>query len=326
MGRLASVIWSISWLLVFSAFGNAGSAEPQKEQPQTIRIANAAPVTTMAPIWIAAEIGAYQREGLDAKLVFVDSKAAMATLVSGEVDALVISAPAVIPAVLSGANVAFIAGLHNKMIFSFHAQREIQSPTQLRGKIVGTDRPGTPTDYGARVALTKMGLKFADVQFLALGGSLILWPALQSHQVAGVTLAPPFSFRADSSGFSRLVDTYDRPYQNTGVVVQRNRIRPRADTWLRLLRALRQANLSWYEDPKLAMYVLTKYTKQSDPDLLQKTYDFETNPPGFTKDLKVSDAGLQGILDFLASTVRPEAAKAAPKEFYDTTILDKLAR
>ena len=162
MGRLASVIWSISWLLVFSAFGNAGSAEPQKEQPQTIRIAYAAPVTTMAPIWIAAEIGAYQREGLDAKLVFVDSKAAMATLVSGEVDALVISAPAVIPAVLSGANVAFIAGLHNKMIFSFHAQREIQSPAQLRGKIVGTDRPGTPTDYGARVALTKMGLKFAD--------------------------------------------------------------------------------------------------------------------------------------------------------------------
>ncbi|MBI2087920.1 MAG: ABC transporter substrate-binding protein [Deltaproteobacteria bacterium] len=250
----------------------------------------------------------------------------MAALVAGEVDAVTMSAPGLIPAVLSGAKVTFIAGLHNKMIFSLHAQPDIRSPAQLRGKIVGTDRPGTPTDYGTRVALEKMGLKVADVQPLSLGGSVVLWPALKSRQVAGVTLAPPFSFRADTEGYSRLVDTYDRPYQNTGVMVRIDQIRPRADTWLRLLRALRQANLRWYEDPKLAMFVMMKYTKQSDPDLLQKTYDFETNPPGFTKDLRVSDAGLQGMLDFLASTVRPEAAKAQPKEFYDTMILDRLAK
>jgi hypothetical protein len=99
-----------------------------------------------------------------------------------------------------------------------------------------------------------------------------------------------------------------------------------ADTWLRLLRALRQANLRWYEDPKLAMFVLKKYTQQSDPDVLQKTYDFESNPPGFTKDLKVSDASLQGIIDFLAATVRPDAAKVPPKNFYDTTILERLEK
>jgi hypothetical protein len=69
-----------------------------------------------------------------------------------------------------------------------------------------------------------------------------------------------------------------------------------------------------------------KYTQQTDPDVLQKTYDFESNPPGFTKNLKVSESGIQGILDFLAATVRPEAAKAAPKDFYDTTILEKLEK
>ena len=73
-----------------------------------------------------------------------------------------------IPAVLSGANIAFIAGLHNKMIFSFHAQSDIKNAEQLRGKIVGTNRPGTPADYGNRVALTKMGLKATDVQLRPL--------------------------------------------------------------------------------------------------------------------------------------------------------------
>ena len=326
MNRFASVICSISGLVVFSAFGDTQSAERRGEQAQTVRIAYVAPVTTMAPIWIATETGAYQREGLDARIVYIEAKIGIAALVAGEVDAVVISAPSVIPAVLSGARVAFIAGLHNKMIFSFHAQPDIRSPAELRGKIVGTNRPGTPADYGGRVALAKMGLKLTDVQPMALGSSGVMWSALQSRQVAGVTLAPPYSFSADAAGFSRLVDTYDKPYQNTGVVVRRDRIRPLADTWLRLLRALRQANLRWYEDPKLAMFVLMKYTKQSDPEVLQKTYEFETKPPGFTKDLKVSDAGLQGILDFLASTARPEAGKAAPKEFYDTTILDKLAK
>jgi ABC-type nitrate/sulfonate/bicarbonate transport system substrate-binding protein len=321
MAAMLSLAYTLFWLLMIST-GIATSAE----QPRAIRIAYVSPVTTMAPIWIAAETGAYQREGLDAKILYIDAKVAVAALMAGEVDAVVISAPSVIPPVLSGANIAFIAGLHNKMIFSFHAQPEIKSPAELRGKVVGTNRPGTPADYGTRVALAKMGLKPSDVQLRPLGSSGVMWSALQTRQVLGVTLAPPYSFRADASKFSRLVDTYDRPYQNTGVVVRRDRIHPFADTWLRLLRALRQANLRWYEDPKLAMSVLMKYTQQSDPEVLQKTYDFETNPPGFTKNLQVSDSGIQGILDFLAATVRPEAAKATPKDFYDTTILDRLGK
>ena len=32
------------------------------------------------------------------------------------------------------------------------------------------------------------------------------------------------------------------------------------------------------------------------------------------------------ILDFLASTVRPEAGKAAPKEFYDIPFWDRLEK
>ena len=309
MIRFAAVSCSIVWLLVFST-GILHGAEGSRE----IRIAYVSPVTTMAPIWIATEIGAYKREGLDARIIYIDARIAVAALVAGEVDTIVISAPSVIPPVLSGANIAFIAGLHNKMIFSFHAQPDIKNAEQLRGKVVGTNRPGTPADYGNRVALTKMGLKPTDVQLLPLGSSGVMWQALQTRQVAGVTLAPPYSFQADALKFSRMIDTYDRPYQNTGVVVRRDRIQPMADTWLRLLRALRQANLRWYEDPKLAMHVL------------QKTYDFESNPPGFTKDLKVSDAGLQGIIDFLAATVRPDAAKVSPKNFYDTSILDRLEK
>ena len=143
MIRFAAVSCSIVWLLVFST-GIVRGAEGGREHSNTIRIAYVSPVTTMAPIWIATEIGAYRREGLEATIIYIDARVAVAALVAGEVDTIVISAPSVIPPVLSGANIAFIAGLHNKMIFSFHAQPDIKNAEQLRGKVVGTNRPGTP--------------------------------------------------------------------------------------------------------------------------------------------------------------------------------------
>ena len=57
MARYLAVSYSMLWLLVFSAPGVQG-AERGRDQLHTIRIAYVSPVTTMAPIWIASEIGA----------------------------------------------------------------------------------------------------------------------------------------------------------------------------------------------------------------------------------------------------------------------------
>ena len=83
MARYLTVAYSMLWSLVFSAAAVLG-AERGRDQPQTIRIAYVSPVTTMAPIWIASEIGAYQREGLDARIVFIDARIAVAALVAGK--------------------------------------------------------------------------------------------------------------------------------------------------------------------------------------------------------------------------------------------------
>ena len=96
MIRFAAVSCSTVWLLIFST-GILRGAEGSREQPNTIRIAYVSPVTTMAPIWIATEIGAYRREGLDARIIYIDARVAVAALVAGEVDTIVISAPSVIP-------------------------------------------------------------------------------------------------------------------------------------------------------------------------------------------------------------------------------------
>jgi hypothetical protein len=76
----------------------------------------------------------------------------------------------------------------------------------------------------------------------------------------------------------------------------------------------------------LAREVLTKYTKEKDPDKLQKTYEFFSKQAGFSDDLQITDQGTQQILNFLGSTILPGAKGTSPKQFYDTRILDKLGK
>jgi hypothetical protein len=144
------------WILLNSWSVNyqAESATPAaRSVPLNLRIAYVAPIGVMAPVWVAAESGAFKAEGLEVELIYIEARSAIAALVAKEVDALEISAPGMIPASLAGGEITMIAGLLNKMIYSFHAQKEIKSAEQLRGKVVGTDRLGTPSDYGTRVAL-----------------------------------------------------------------------------------------------------------------------------------------------------------------------------
>jgi ABC-type nitrate/sulfonate/bicarbonate transport system substrate-binding protein len=290
-----------------------------------LRVAYTAPIGVMAPLWMAGESGAFRAEGLDVEMVLIEAKGAMAALIAKEVDAVEISPPGMIPAALAGGDVTMIAGLLNKMIFSFHAQKDIKSAEQLRGKIVGADRVGTANDYGSRVCLSLMGLRpERDVQLLSLGNTDILWPALHSGQIKGAALSPPQSFKADAAGYTHLVNTYDVPYQNIGVVVHKSDVEPRREMWVRFLRSLKVGIQRWHDDPKLAKGVLTKYTREKDPQMLQKTYDFFANQAGFNRELLLTDQGIQRTLTFLGSTVLPAANGATPAQFYDTRILDRL--
>src|SRR5206468_377239 len=165
-------------------------------------------------------------------------------------------------------------------------QKEIKSAEQLRGKIVGADRIGTPNDYGVRSALAKLRLKpEIDVQLLRLGGSAIQWTALQSKQIAASALTPPVSFNADAQGYIRLADTYDLPYQNIGLVIRKTEVEKRAEIWLRLLGAVPRGINAWYDDPQLSKSVVAKYTRAKDPAVLETVDGIFTKQAGLDRDL-----------------------------------------
>src|SRR5207244_9249073 len=97
---------------------------------------------------------------------------------------------------------------------------EIQTSEQLKGKVIGTDRPATPIAYGTLVALKKLGLSPKDVQLFPIGSSAQVVAALHAGQVAGGIAGPPASVQLDSGGFRSMVSLLDVPYQNVGIVIK----------------------------------------------------------------------------------------------------------
>jgi ABC-type nitrate/sulfonate/bicarbonate transport system substrate-binding protein len=273
----------------------------------------------MASVWMAKEMGGFAKEGLDIEVLTMQSTSAIPALIANEIDVVQVSAAPVLTAALRGIDVTFIAGLLNTMIWDFYVRPEIKNVEQLRGKIVGTDRPATPVYYGTVVALKKLGLTLKDVQLRPLGSSPQIVAAFYAGQIAGGVGSPPASFKMERDGFRSLVSLIGEPYQNVGLVVRKGRLDELGPRLVPMLRAVRAGIDRFYADKPFAMKVISKYAKETDNDVLDRSYEFYKKA-GFRRELVTSEPGLQGMLDFLADSI-PEAKSAKPSQFFDDRIV-----
>jgi hypothetical protein len=104
--------------------------------------------------------------------------------------------------------------------------------------------------------------------------------------------------------------------------MRRGRMDELAGRLVPLLRSVRAGIDRYYSDKAFTMKVIAKYTKEKDPDIIDRTYEFYRRA-GFRRELMISEPGVQGILDFLSETV-PEAKKAVPAQFFDDRFVRQL--
>jgi hypothetical protein len=123
----------------------------------------------------------------------------------------------------------------------------------------------------------------------------------------------------ERDGFHSLVTLIGEPYQNVGLVVRKSRIDELNARLVPLLRAVRSGIERYYADKPFSMKVIGKYTKETDQDVVDRSYEFYKKA-GFRRELVTSEPGLQGVLDFLSESI-PEAKTAKPVQFFDDRIL-----
>jgi len=190
---------------------------------------------TAVGLWMAKEIGAFGKYGVEPNLVFISSSPVMVpALLGGDVQCAIAGANAVIAAAAGGAPIVSVASLANRPYLRLWAQPEFSRTDELRGKTLGVSRFGATTDNLTRILLRRLGLENA-VNIRQLGGTLEVGLAFRHRQIDGAVLA---TLRTDVP-YRILVELADSgiQYSMGQLVVSRDFLRRSPETMEKVLRA-----------------------------------------------------------------------------------------
>jgi hypothetical protein len=92
-------------------------------------------------------------------------------------------------------------------------------------------------------------------------------------------------------------------------VKRRSRMNELAPRLLPLLRAVRDGIDRYYADKPFTLKVIPKYTRDTDPDIIERTYEFYRKA-GFQRELMISEPGIRGIFEFSLRNHGPGSEKS----------------
>jgi NitT/TauT family transport system substrate-binding protein len=211
-------------------------------------------------LFIAQERGFFREEGLDPQLVQVRATAAIAAIVSGDVDALG-SVGSAIRAIQRGAPVKTLAVSLRRPLFWLVSRPELKSFLDLKGKIMGTTTFGGSQHTAGIRMLRRAGLDpDKDVTVLLAGDVPTQLQALVSGTIQIGILSPPTLILArDKHKMNVLANAMEEftSLQN-GLAVQEKTLESRRSFVKRILRARAKGNRYFHQNERGAAEVLAK--------------------------------------------------------------------
>jgi NitT/TauT family transport system substrate-binding protein len=285
-----------------------------------------APVVSMAPMWIAKEVGFFKKQGLDVRVVFIPSGPTGTTaILAGEADVGVIGGFAPIRAIVGGAKgLAIIGETKNAIVAAIVGKKEIADVHDLKGKRLGIDRIGSNPDMFTQAALARFQMDpLRDLQYIQMGNIGQGIPALKAGAIDALTASPPDDLVAQKLGFHVILDitAMKIPFAATVLVSSRATVARKQPELMRFMHAYAEAVHYFITNREGASRVIAKYTKVQDREVLN--YAIDTDAKAVQKTLEVDPKGIELILGLISKTV-PQAASAKPEDFYDARFFTEL--
>jgi NitT/TauT family transport system substrate-binding protein len=322
MGRRLFGILFLALSLVPTAYAFAADAQPLRK----VRMAFTSLSSVMCPPWIARELGIFHKYGLDVEVIATPTGVeGMNALIAGELQFLQISGGTTASAALGGADVMVVGTTLDALVQSLMARPEIEKAEQLKGKSVGITRFGTSIDVGARMALKHFGLvPEKDVAIVQVGGMESMVTALQTNRIQAGILSYPAITQALKLGHRTLLDVASLgiPYAFTGMTTRGRLIKEDPDLVRRYMMAQTEAIARAKRDKNMALKVMGKYLRTTDPNALAESYDIDVQKYMLRVPLTTAEA-MKSLLDDLAGRI-PKAKDADPRKFFDDSFVRQM--
>jgi len=280
-----------------------------------------------APFWVMHDAGFLEKEGLDAKLIYIPSSSTMAQAqISGNVDISTANSQVIVDADLTGGDLLAVGAVTNAVAFYVMANPTISSVADLKGRKIGVTRFGASTDFAVRKLLEKYHLRpITDVPIVQIGGMPEIAAALSKGVIAAAPMSYPLAYVAQKNGMKLLTNLAkeDIAFVHVGITASRKFLQQLRDETKAFLRAYGRAVHFMHTDKKGFENILSKYSKVVDPGVLEGTvqyaYDFVEKIP------LVKRQAFEVTLDVVGEK-RPAAKQAQPTQFYDNSLTEELVK
>src|SRR2546428_3990498 len=211
-----------------------------------VRMSFAAISGAVAPIWIAKDLGFFEKNGLDVDPVLIQSgPRSVSALLSGEMPIINTGANSAIAANLGGTKEpVVIATFYNTLVFSVVGKPDITNIAGLKGKVLGVTQLGSLSDFTARLVLAQAGLvPQRDVTLLPTGDYNGMVVSMSKGVIDAGVISPPSTLKVRKLGFREILDVGATgiEYAGTSIATTRTLARESPEIPRRVIRALVEA-------------------------------------------------------------------------------------
>ncbi len=297
-----------------------GFPKPEKSH---LEVAIAAWGSTNLPLVLAHEAGYFAKYGLKVSINQVSASASVQGVISGSID-IYQGGAAAIAANLAGADIIYVAAGVDRSSLILFGQKGLTTFESLRGKSIATTSPGAFGEIAVRMTARKHGMEVGkDLKLLYHRSTPEALATFLVGNADGLIITPPQTELAKKQGYPVIIDYYKDGLKiiGPGTAVTREFSQKYPNALKAYLMAQLDGVKRAIEDEEFAKKIDSKYTRISDPKILDENY--QQGLRVWNKDMTVDPAAIRVVLE---DSSDPKAKSADPKRFYDNSIIEAVNR
>src|SRR5262249_30460058 len=200
----------------------------------------------------------------------------------------------------------------------------------LAGKTLGLSRLGAIPHYTLQGIVKRYNVQ--GINTVQTGTTTQAITSLSQGLVDGIITSAPFTFRLMKDGYRELVSPKDFKKAGVqfliqGLVARKSFAVKNREVVIGMIKTTIGGGRQKFVNEKQTKSVLAKYTRQTDPDILDQTYRFALDI--FVKDPTVTPDSIQPIVQQSAqlNLVDAKLANSTPMTaYYDNSYIEELKR
>lgn len=291
-----------------------------------IRVGYGSLSTSYAAIWVAGEARLFQKNGIDAEVLYLESALVRTALLTGDIAMGGMSGTTMAAPRLQGADPILIASFSNSLQYRLVVRPDIRTVADLKGKRVGVAGFGLGAHRGAQIMLAKLGLNpDTDVTMLQIGGDPTRLSALLSGTIDASVFNPPLHKRAAEAGMRVLANIEDMGFsvQASALVTTDRFTKKNYNLTRRAIRSIIESIHLIKTNPEITKRSIRKYLRFKDERDTEEAYQIMRDT--LARKPYPTVEGVKTVLEELSPKL-PAAKTAQPRDFMDTRFIDELDR